>query len=291
VRHTLDVPRPVLAAVAVVLVAFGCTTTHSTVVGPTAQGGALSAVISATPTSGRAPLDVAFTSTVKGGPEGQAYRYQWTFGDGRASTEANPRIQFTAGGSYDVRLQVDAGDQSFTTDPLNLRLDGDVMVSCAADPAEAQAPASVSFRADARGGNGTLAYRWDFGDGTSSSAASPVHTYTAPGSYRQVLTVTSGGASGLCSNVVTVYGPFALSSCKATVAGGTTVQFHATPTFCILDHCAYAWDFGGAGGGTSLLTARPLFTYAAPGTYTASLSASTDGGAQSAACRVTVTVP
>ena len=43
--------------------------------------------------------------------------------------------------------------------------------------------------------------------------------------------------------------------------------------------------------GQTVLTARPLFTYAAPGTYTANLTASTDGGNQSAACKVTVTVP
>jgi hypothetical protein len=38
-------------------------------------------------------------------------------------------------------------------------------------------------------------------------------------------------------------------------------------------------------------TARPLFTYDAPGTYTATLDASTDRGRQAAACRVTVSVP
>jgi len=190
-----------------------------------------------------------------------------------------------------VNLQVSSDDQTATAGPLTLRFDSDVILSCAADPIEAVAPVTVAFRADARGGTGAFTYRWDFGDGTSSTATSPTHTYAAPGTFRQVLTVTSGGSSAVCNNVVSVYGDFRLLSCKATPVGDTAVQFHATPSFCLLDRCAYAWDFGGSGSGSSVLTARPLFTYAAPGTYTANLTASTDGGNQSAACKVTVTVP
>ena len=257
------------------------------VFGPSGNGGSLSASIDASATSGRAPIEIAFHSDVHGG--NGPYRYLWTFGAAGQSTEPSPRVQFASGGSYDVRLQVSAGDQTVTTSPLTLRFDSDVRLSCAADPEEATAPASISFRADASGGNGSFSYRWDFGDGATSSEASPSHTYAAPGSYRQVLTVTSGGASATCGNLVTIDGPFHVT-CKATPAGGNAVQFHATPTFCVADNCAYEWDFGGSGSGTSLRTARPFFTYAAPGTYTAALTTSTQGS-PAAGCRVTVTVP
>jgi PKD repeat protein len=252
-------------------------------------GGTLEASISASATSGRAPLDIAFTSDVHGGDG--VYRYRWNLGDAGVSTVPNPRVRFVSGGSYDVTLQVSSGDQTATAGPINVRLDSDVRVSCAADPAEAVAPVAVAFRADPSGGNGTFAYRWDFGDGASSTDRSPVHTYAAPGSYRQVLTVTSGGSSAVCANVVTVYGVFRLLSCKATPTGGRTVQFHATPSFCLFDDCAYDWDFGGSGGGVGLRTARPLFTFDVSGSHTASLVASTDRGAQSASCVVTVEVP
>ena len=38
----------------------------------------------------------------------------------------------------------------------------------------------------------TLAYAWDFGDGTRGDGVSPSHAYLAPGNYRVVLTVTDG---------------------------------------------------------------------------------------------------
>ena len=256
---------------------------------PSGDGGTLAADIAASSTSGRAPLDITFTANVRGG-EGP-YRYQWSFGDGRTSAAANPRVQFVSGGSFDVRLRVSSGDQTVEAGPLNVRLDSDVRLSCAADPEEAIAPASVAFRAAPSGGTEAFTYRWDFGDGTSSTERTPVHVYATPGSYRQVLTVTSGGSSAVCSNVVTVYGTFRLEDCRARPVGGLTVQFHAFPSFCLFDNCRYDWNFGGSGSGFSQRTARPLFTYDLPGTYTAFLDASTDEGAQAAACRVEVTVP
>ena len=37
-----------------------------------------------------------------------------------------------------------------------------------------------------------LTYAWDFGDGTTSTAANPTHTYAAAGSYTVRLTVSDG---------------------------------------------------------------------------------------------------
>jgi PKD repeat protein len=280
---------PVLILALAAALAGGCDRHPAAPFIPTGGGGTLKAEISASASSGRAPIEIAFTSNVQGGDG--AYRYLWSFGDGRTSTAANPRVQFVSGGSFNVELQVSSGDQTATAGPLSVRLDSDVRVSCVAEPGEAIAPAAISFRADPSGGTSAFTYRWDFGDGTSSTDRAPVHTYAAPGAYHEVLTVTSGGSSAVCSNTVTLYGVFRLLSCKATPVGGRAVQFHATPSFCLFDDCAYQWDFGGSGGGFGVHTARPLFTYDASGTYVATLNASTDGGSQGAACQVKVTVP
>jgi PKD repeat protein len=47
------------------------------------------------------------------------------------------------------------------------------------------APATVTFKNESIVPEraGTVAYTWNFGDGTSSTDASPVHEYTAPGAY------------------------------------------------------------------------------------------------------------
>jgi serine protease AprX len=60
------------------------------------------AAFSATPTSGKAPLTVAFTDKSTGIPT----KWKWTFGDGASSTEQNPKHQYLQEGKYKVALTV-----------------------------------------------------------------------------------------------------------------------------------------------------------------------------------------
>jgi cytochrome c len=64
------------------------------------------AKISADPTSGPAPLEVAFSSEGSVHPGGQTLTYEWAFGDGGTSTEPNPAHTYTEAGNYTARLTV-----------------------------------------------------------------------------------------------------------------------------------------------------------------------------------------
>src|SRR5262249_12265183 len=55
-----------------------------------------------------------------------------------------------------------------------------------------EAPLAVSFEDRTRG---PVACTWDFGDGKGSSERAPLHTYTAPGTYRATLTVTNAAGT------------------------------------------------------------------------------------------------
>jgi PKD repeat protein len=60
------------------------------------------ATISASPTSGQAPLAVNFTGSATGGAP--PYSYSWAFGDGGTSTIQNPFHTYTASGNFTVNL-------------------------------------------------------------------------------------------------------------------------------------------------------------------------------------------
>ncbi len=69
--------------------------------------------------------------------------------------------------------------------------------------------------------SGPLSYVWDFGDGATSTAANPGHTYAAAGTYTVTLTVTdNGGLIGSTSQPVTV----STATSGPTFTGSATSQ-------------------------------------------------------------------
>ena len=66
----------------------------------------------ATPDSGQPPLDVSFSSAGSFDPDGDEITFEWDFGDGTTSTEANPTHTYTEAGTYQVQLVVSDGERS-----------------------------------------------------------------------------------------------------------------------------------------------------------------------------------
>jgi len=75
---------------------------------------------------------------------------------------------------------------------------------------------TATFSDDSTDSDGTIAYRsWNFGDGATSTAHDPSHTYAAAGTYMVTLTVTdNAGATDSRSETVTV---------SASAGGGSNV--------------------------------------------------------------------
>lgn len=80
-------------------------------------------------------------------------------------------------------------------------------------------------------GSATGEYFWSFGDGASSSEQNPTHTYTVPGTYTVVLSVTDG----LCSDVTTADITVELSTSIAEAAPATHRAW-ATPQGIAVQH-------------------------------------------------------
>ncbi len=74
------------------------------------------AVSSANPANGAvAPLLVSFSSAGSFDPEGQPLSYNWNFGDGQSSVEANPQHTYAQSGSYQAVLTVSDGTYSVSS--------------------------------------------------------------------------------------------------------------------------------------------------------------------------------
>ena len=228
--------------------------------------------------SGPKPLTVQFTDQSSGNPT----MWSWAFGDGGISMEASPLYTYQEAGVYTVSLTVSNTEGSDTkTEPDYISVIGDIPPPVAmfeAEPLSGTAPLTVQFT-DLSIGPPT-SYAWDFGDGATSAEANPCHTYTAGGVFTVKLTVKNSGGSHTMTreNYISVGGSGIVANFTGTPTSGTaplTVQFTDLSTG---GPTMWSWDFGD--GGTSML-GSPSYTYQAPGTYTVTLTASSQTGGTS----------
>ena len=124
---------------------------------------------------------------------------------------------------------------SFTTGEVRrIRFNGPVAAASATTPTNGYSPLTVSFSSagSSNPGGGQLSYLWDFGDGTTSTAANPSHTYTSSTvrTFTARLTVTSQGQSSTDTVSVTV-GSLPPTPSITAPADGTTVYPGQTVTY------------------------------------------------------------
>ena len=133
------------------------------------------------------------------------------------------------------------------------------------------APLTVNFT-DQSSGTGIDGWSWNFGDGGSSTAQNPGHTYNSVGTYTVTLTVSSSSQG--CDNQVVKTNYITVSGTPAAAFVGTptsgTEPLTVTFTNQSSDATSYSWNFGD--GGTSTL-ANPSHQYTSAGTYTVTLTA------------------
>jgi glucose/arabinose dehydrogenase len=97
-----------------------------------------------------------------------------------------------------------------------------------AKPSAGYSPLAVNFSSagsvDPDGG--ALSYAWDFGDGATSTATNPQHTYVASGvaHFTATLTVTDASAATASAQVPVTVGSLPPVATIATPSGGTMVQ-------------------------------------------------------------------
>ncbi len=174
-------------------------------------------VVTFTPTAPNINQDVTFTATVTDPdqPAGTEFTYEWDFGDGSAKSNVkSPVHKFAEKKSYTVSVKVtDArGGQGTATKAVVIGNDPPVIGSLAATPASPITGQETTFVATGisdPNGDAITGHAWVFGDGGTSSQASPKHSYFVAGTYTVTLVVTDarGAKSAAQTLQITVTGP------------------------------------------------------------------------------------
>lgn len=143
---------------------------------------------SATPRSGYFPVNVSFTDLSAGWPA----TWDWDFGDNSThSTEQNPVHRYADLGNFTVTLTVEnarGNDTQVQSGFITVLEPTSPVADFGAGPLLGMQPLLVTFT-DRSVGSPT-SWVWDFGDGSSSTAQNPAHTYNA-GRYTVSLTVAN----------------------------------------------------------------------------------------------------
>ncbi len=149
-------------------------------------------------TEGFAPLTVQFT-----GNSENATGWNWDFGDEGTSTEKNPVHIFSAAGNYNVNLT--ASNENGTNSKLAIiSVLQPVVVPVAnftSNVTEGYAPLTVAFTDLSEN---VTEWKWDFGDGDTSTDQEPVHIYSAAGSYNVSLIANNEDGTSTKTSKITV---------------------------------------------------------------------------------------
>jgi PKD repeat protein len=220
------------------------------------------------------PISVDFTttSTFVG-----AVTYLWNFGDGNASTLANPSHTYNFTGSYNIALEITQQGCKDTMTKLNYVVIEDIVPDFSANDSSVCAGQVISFTDLSV--PLSVSRTWDFGDGATSTLANPTHTYATAGTYAvSLLNATAIGCthSIIKNNFITVF-PIPVVSFAANKTKSCVAPFSVNFTDNSTNAASWNWDFGD--GNTSTLK-NPTHVYAVPGSYTVKLVVTSANGCQ-----------
>ena len=217
-------------------------------------------------TSCMVPFTVNFLNQATG-----SNSWQWLFGDGGTSTQQHPSHTYTATGLYTVTLI--ATNQTGCSDtiikPQYIRIEKP-SITVQGFPRTGCAPITVNPIATVIANQPVASYLWNFGDGTTSNAITPTHTYNIAGTYTVTLIITTTGG---CTDSLVINNAVRAGN-KPTAA--FTLNPHdacATETIHFTDNSSgnpdqWVWQFGD--GGVSI-TQNPAHLYEDTGYFSVML--------------------
>lgn len=226
--------------------------------------------------TGCAPLMVNFSNTSTG-----AISYYWNFGNSNTSTAPNPSTVFITPGTFTVKLVATSANGTKDSTTTSITVVTDPVANFSATPTSGCEDDNVISFTNLS--TNAVSYIWDFGDGTSSNATNPTHTYTDPGVYsvKLVATSTFGCQNIKISNALVTIHNGSSAAFNAPIVSACNVntifQFNSTGT----SNTNWQWSFG---DGTTSTNQNPTHQFPASGSYNITLITTNNNG-----CKDTLT--
>lgn len=227
------------------------------------------------------PFRATFTNTSK---PGSSTSYQWSFGDGKTFTGGNPGThEYDDTGTYTITLVLNDPNACNTTDSVSKTISFNTKYVTAKFEGPPVACEKTKIQFNNRSVN-ALTFKWDFGDGKTSTDPNPIHIYDTLGNYTIKMYAynpnTCNGVDSLNTSI--------------KVEGTPIAGFRHSPIIPITNDpvvftntsqkaTSYVWDFGD-NTFTTLETPLPKF-YRRTGTYLVCLQAINAAGCSDTICR------
>lgn len=220
----------------------------------------------------KAPANVNFTDNTP-----NAVAWTWDFGDGSSASTRNPSHTYADTGTYTVRLIIT--DQFGCTDTL--QKPGYISVTLpVAQISNLSSGGCIPFtfvpKLNVISNDAVTSYKWDFGNGITSTLANPSVTYVDSGVYSVSVIVMT--ASGCTDSAVYVNGirtgkptsvDFTYTVPGGCTSGGVTFTAATSP-----DVGNFLWNFG---DGSTSTNKNPTHVYTDTGYVTVTLVATRNG--------------
>jgi PKD repeat protein len=232
------------------------------------------------PLNGNSPLTVGFQDLSSNSPTS----FKWDFGDGLTSNTENPTHTYLNAGVYDVKFDaINASGDNWLTRSTYITVKSPTVVNAYLTPLWHASPisglpgTSVQFTEDTSGASSRT---WDFGDGQTSTATNPSHTYNNAGLYdvKYSATNTTGtvwlNRTGYI-NINPRIPVYPVPDFRANPTTGLNPLQVSFIDYSIGNPTSWYWDFGDGQASTS---ENPTHTYSTVGTYNVKLQATNANG-------------
>ncbi|MEN9570867.1 MAG: hypothetical protein RL172_2098 [Bacteroidota bacterium] len=213
------------------------------------------------------PLECAATNVQFTDLSAPADRWLWSFGDDSTSTDQNAAHRYFDTGRFTIKLIAwnnGCSDSAIKTNAVTIKPAVPAFTPIYSCTNKRQVTFSDSSL-------GATSWLWNFGDGATSAAASPVHTYSAIGTYPVSLTVINGTCSSTLTqtislvNVVPDFNPSTDSICARGIISFLATGMDTTKII------RYIWNYGDGKIDTTL-TGNTQHRYDSAGTFSVTLT-------------------